>query len=326
MDSKIFDLLINNSLSEGSQKFLITDTLTGSTGSSVYFNQEYKNALIEFLGPKYIIEKRGKYIGTLSKEFQASSKGNFSEKRVKICSIASSARLGLLFTSNSGGDYEIEQKLLIKDVDGKPISENTSANLDAEKNGTFYEFKCHEICGYHNSTQSKLSFKYASLLSAEYGIRRSSEIEKYVENDQTKYREIINLTIQDISGPYWETWKKDPRLIYQLHFDLKQLICHLFGISQSDRKNKKLQYVFFVPDGISNEENELLSVDQLTNQGELGELYKELNKEIDLIWNHSLIKDFCIKHHITLLLPKFVSISSPKMHDFIIERLEKKSI
>lgn len=75
-----------------------------------------------------------------------------------------------------------------------------------------------------------------------------------------------------------------------LRFDVKQFMCHLFGIKNvSNNKNSKLIYLFFKP-----------MSDDTQIQTEINKVFDELKEEIITLFNHPSIKDYCKANHIEL--------------------------
>ena len=94
--------------------------------------------------------------------------------------------------------------------------------------------------------------------------------------------------------------------IYDLHFDMKQFLCHLFGIAKNG--GGTLQYIFFTP------KKELIESNPFCQ-----EIYKKIKEEISNIWNCEGIKQMCMNNNIQLPEPMMVDISSIK--DIVLQNI-----
>ena len=148
----------------------------------------------------------------LLKIFQDKELQEISPGLIKMCSVASSSRLCFINFANYN---EIEFE--------RPLSTGKgTAKLDASKYNLFYECKCHEIFDNHNNY---LSLAYKENLKEFFNIN-------YQKNDNAYCK--LNLTDFEI---------EKEESIYNLHFDMKQFLCHLFGIAKNG--GGTLQYIFF---------------------------------------------------------------------------------
>ena len=106
--------------------------------------------------------------------------------------------------------------------------------------------------------------------------------------------------------------------IYNLHLDVKQLICHLIGISYQHKNDKgeyKLQYIFFKPS-----EEEIKKNNKIENLYKT--LYKTLLKEWDMIIKSKAFNYFLENNkNIKINKLKFVDVS--KIEDIVLERIKK---
>lgn len=248
IDSSTFDNLVLHSLNN--KRHVIPNT--------VYYDMEYYNCLYKELSKRDLISN-------YKREFR-----RYSHNRIKICSVASSARLCFLnFVYNN---YTFEKDLIIQGVAGG------IAHLDAFDNiDTYIECKCREITNKHTD---KLSTAYESQLKECFNIVN-------IRNNINDKK--IELFLPDFGIPREES-------IYNLSFDFKQLICHLLGLANNN--GGKLQYIFFTPN------NHLIELNKSCQK-----LYENLRSEITEIWNCPVIQTMCSKYKITLLQPIYIQIS-----------------
>lgn len=196
--------------------------------------------------------------------------------KVKMCSVASSSRLCFLhFYEKENIDLECS------------LSTGTKGNaqLDAVNGSVFYECKCHEIFDEHDH----LSIAYKKNLIELFGIICNA----------SEDGSFCNLTLKDFEINHNKS-------IYQLSFDMKQFLCHLFGISKNG--GGTLQYIFFIPD------NELIQQNNWCI-----DVYKKLDEEINMIWNSPKIKSMIAQNNIALHRPLKIEVS--KIEDFVMENL-----
>ena len=191
----------------------------------------------------------------------------------KMASVASSSRFCYLALRDGAGvdliggnKVQFEYECEISDIDAA-----TYPQLDAfiEDNNTFVEAKCHEIFDHHKIIMSK---KYMEYLSEDFEI----DLEGMIVDDKI----IIPLSQFGI-------FEKVSR------FDIKQLLCHLIGISSKKKKlgldNVKLTYLFFKPK----------TSDGKINQ-QIEEIFADLESEIKQIFTNKYICKFISKHNIGL--------------------------
>ena len=236
---------------------------------TTYYDEKYKSALIDCL------KKRNLYSSFKKRELPENS------RNPHMLSIASSSRLCYL--------YFQEKNILFE----KGLSvgfRSTKAQLDAfdESKGIYYECKCHEIFDKHQ----KLWKSYQNRLSECFGI-----------HGQIKDEE-IELSLQDFGI---DDCKLRGNSIYELHFDMKQLLCHLLGLEKNG--GGKLQYIFFTPSEKLIKEN-----DWCLN------LYKKLHTEIEVIWNSPVINKMFDKANITLCEPLEIEIQN--IDDFVLDSIK----
>lgn len=196
----------------------------------------------------------------------------------KMASVASSSRFCYL-ALRDGTDILIPNRSLIKgDVEFEKeckIFEDglTAPQLDAYiKDSTcdyYIEAKCHEIFDSH-----KIEFKnkYWDIFERDKSFHGA--LTKVIKKKDTFElpKELFGITEN------------------HLRFDVKQFICHLLGIAhQSKGKCAELIYLFFKP-----------KCNQANVSTQIDEIFDELQREIEAIFNSSLIKDFCENHQIKL--------------------------
>lgn len=238
--------------------------------NTVYYDDDYYNKLIIELKSRQLYESFAK------RELQETSKGS---GKIKMCSVASSSRLCFI---NFVNDKQIKFECsLTTGTKGK-------AQLDAAKNNIFYECKCHEIFDNHDTDKNHLRLAYKKNLQKYFGII-------YQEKDE----DYCKLTLSDFDV-------SEEKSIYDLHFDMKQLLCHLFGIAKNG--GGKLQYIFFTP------KKELIENNEFCRN-----MYKELEEEINQIWHCEKIKAMINSCNIKLPPPQMIDVST--IDDVIINNL-----
>ena len=226
--------------------------------NTVYYNESYYAQLIKEL------EKRNQLKKIQDKELQEVAPG-----LIKMCSVASSSRLCIIYFANQN-EIVFERPLST----GKGI-----AKLDAAKDNIYYECKCHEIFDNHDTYKNHLRLTYKKNLQKYFGII-------YQEKDE----DYCNLSLRDFGIEKNES-------IYSLHFDMKQFLCHLFGIARNG--GGTLQYIFFTP------KKELIEKNNFCK-----EIYKELENEINQIWNCEKIKAMINNFKIKLPHPQMIDVST----------------
>ena len=193
--------------------------------------------------------------------------GRYGLTPPKMASVASSSRFCYMAlrdgTKAFPGEVVFEYGCPIDGVSGN------APQLDARIGDHIYiEAKCHEIFDSHRVV---LKEKYWDLI---YGPKNDFGLESLAKNPEMTFE--IPLSVFGIQ-------KK------RSMFDIKQLICHLLGIS-CQKTPAKLIYLFFMP--ISEDEGE---------QEQIDEVFEELRKEIHCIFLSKPIQMFCEKHQIELL-------------------------
>ncbi len=226
---------------------------------SVYFDEAYYEQLTKELKNKQLYEKY------LTKELNEISPGF-----IKMCSVASSSRLCFLYFA---GDNNATMEVSLN------TGTKGNAQLDAAKGNTYYECKCHEIFDNHDTDKNHLKLSYKKNLKKYFGINYQEKDENYCK-----------LTLRDFGIP-------KNMSIYDLRFDMKQFLCHLFGIAKNG--GGTLQYIFFQP------KKELMEKKSFCT-----EIYKKLEDEISAIWNSEIIKNMCNNNKIELPKSKMVDVST----------------
>lgn len=217
------------------------------------------------------LKKRNLFKNLQDKELQEVAPG-----LIKMCSVASSSRLCFINFAN-------KNEIIFE----RPLSTGKgTARLDASKDNLFYECKCHEIFDKHNDY---LSLSYIENLKDFFNIN-------YQKTD-TNYCK-LNLTDFGI---------ENKESIYSLHFDMKQLLCHLFGIARNG--GGTLQYIFFTP------KKELIENNEFCRN-----MYKELENEIDQIWHCEKITMMINNFKIKLPHPQMIDVSS--IEDVVLKNME----
>mgnify|MGYP006873029024 CR=1 FL=1 len=210
---------------------LMVETLgnTHLKPSSVYYDEAYEKALFAQLGKDSLLK-------TFEKELKRNSQG------VKMCSIASSSRLGYLASKKLYPLTHYEKNDLRLGCCA-PNYDGYDANKEI-----FYEFKCHEFC--KQTHGDRLTNSYIPLLEQVYGIKNSDP--KSLRFSDFK---------MEVDG--------DPS-IYEINFDFKQFLCHIFGILSLDQRTLRLKptlkYVIFVPKSPFDEELRLFITEILRDQ------------------------------------------------------------
>ena len=268
MNKTEFDNVIKKNLVKkyGEDKFGYV--IDGKCYDNYYCNEEFQAFKKE-------MEHKDEY----SRYYSSYSTGGGSELKEKknappkMASVASSSRFcylalrdGAVTDFIGGNKVQFEYECKISDITAR-----TYPQLDAfiEDSNTFIEVKCHEIFDYH---EIKMSKKYEKYLSQDFGIA----LDGMIEGEEIK----IPLSEFGIYG-------KSSR------FDIKQLLCHLIGISSEKEKlgrdNVKLIYLFFKPK----------TSDEAINQ-QIEKIFGDLADEIKKIFESEHIRDFAKKYNICL--------------------------
>lgn len=245
-----------------------------------YFDEEYAHALGKYLG--YEGEK-------LMNEFVDLGQG-----RTKICSVASSARLGALYFAKREFSYpkpagEFEKCLPIKRVMGIP----PHMDYYSVDTNTHFECKCHEILDDHSC--NKLKIKYKKILEPMFWNPKFVTYDKDYIYPTLRSLGMIRTDLLD------KLHLKLDDSIYCLHFNVKQLLTHLMGLlSNENSVTDKLQYVFFTP-----------SIDFMhgPESYKVRALYDILKAEIELIMDSYPVR-YALKHGVVVLQPIFVDVST----------------
>ena len=238
---------------------------------TVYYDDDYYNQLVLEL------KERQLYKNYAKRELKETSKGS---DKIKMCSVASSSRLCFL--------YFIKDNMVTMEVS---LNTGTSGNaqLDAAKDTVFYECKCHEIFDNHDTDKNHLRLAYKKNLQKYFGIIYQEKDENYCK-----------LSLSDFGIENKES-------IYSLHFDMKQLLCHLFGIARNG--GGTLQYIFFTP------KKELIENNEFCRN-----IYKELENEINQIWYCEKITTMINNFKIKLPHPQMIDVSS--IEDVVLKNME----
>lgn len=240
-----------------------TDHRLNGNSNNVYYDFDYLKALLEDMRTK---GKGEAIIKKFTKELQPGENGKF-----KMCSVASSARLAYLhFKDTSNMEFEANLPIDLKDKKRKPSAQPDAYTKEGKR--IFYECKCHEIFDSHSS--EKLSVRYKEVVKKYFGVSCD------VDGDT------LALTQAELG-----IGGKD--LIYKMHFNVKQLLCHLMGIAENKEKKEpaELRYVFFIPS----------SADEF-------EVVRELKKEIESIKRSVVIRKMLESNNITLESFDFVNV------------------
>jgi hypothetical protein len=197
----------------------------------------------------------------------------------KMASVASSSRFCYLALrdginisfenckiSSDNVEFEKECKILSNSL--------TSPQLDAFISDSdcniYIEAKCHEIFDSH---KAKFKNKYWECFEIDEAF---SKILKHAEKGEKEF--VLPLSLFDIN-------KNSTR------FDIKQFVCHLFGIAEQNKnKNAKLVYMFFNP--ITGDADKAEQIE---------DVFKDLTEEIKVIFKCDVIKSFCKRKNIELI-------------------------
>jgi len=219
--------------------------------------------------------------------FQGLEFRSYGEERIKICSVASSSRLGFLYGIDNGiCNFEITD---ISNSICKP-------HFDSSEGRIFFEYKCHEFTE-ATSEHNCISDSYCELLKRHFKVELNGS----------------NNLVQSFHIPLGNQ--------ENLCFDFKQLICHLIGLFSIATKENKvtLQYLMFTP-AIDDQGN-------LKNGSQkLKSWYANLQNEIKRIFSHlnEMDVEMCNREHGKL--KEFVSltiayIEASSVPDIVIEKI-----
>ena len=234
-----------------------------------YFNH-YK----KFNGDKNVKENTGGKGGELAKK-----SSRYGLIPPKMASVASSSRFCYIALRDgtevllpdrvlTTNDVEFEKECKI--FDNSSTSPQLDAYISDDICDIYVEVKCHEIFDSH---KPMFKAKYWPLFKENPSF---CAVANKRDIDEECFQ--LPLNIFDIT-------KESTR------FDIKQFICHLFGIAkQNNGKKSKLVYLFFKP----------TSNDAQTSK-QIDEVFYELISEIKLIFGCKIISDFCKNNNIELM-------------------------
>ena len=220
-------------------------------------------------------------------------RGRYGFYPPKMASVASSSRFCYLALRNGAaalvgsGDVEFEHPCPISEIKG-----GTPPQMDAyiKNENVFIETKCHEIFDSHKVI---LKRKYFDLLFGQ-------------DNDfgfatrQESYDESLEISLSEFGID-----KKSTRV------DIKQLICHLFGIKSHKQQKEPatLVYLFFKPKASTE-----------SQQQEIDEVFNELSKEIKTVFDSAPIQSFTKKNNIQLkAVAEYSDVMLPLTNENIIQ-------
>lgn len=266
-----FDTAIRNSI-----EFKDERHLNKKRDDQKYYDEKYADPI-----KKYFDEKE---IDSLEINY------NSRYKCTSICAFASSARLCYLYFKPQGATFE------------KPLynglKNSRPTKMDAVIGNKNYECKCQEIVSKSHTPLSKRYIDLIDTMFKEFGVKEYTVNAKTYEDQKTnktitRYEisfKVSELNIKLQNDPYYN----------HLHFDLKQLICHLLAIANEYKGNDScLQYVFFTP-----------SKSEMENE-KIKKLYAELKEEMEAIFDsNSKISLFAKNHNINIPRPIFVPIDT----------------
>lgn len=248
----------------------------------VYYNKKAYN--------KFISDMKTSKYNKFYNQYNRGKGSELKEKRnmpPKMASVASSSRFCYLALRdgykqfNNSEDIIFEHSCRIKGV-------NATANLDAyiPKANIYFEVKCHEIFSQHSIYLKK---SYWNLL---YGQENDFGFSYAMCPDIDEFKiELCNFGI-----------KKQ-----RIRFDIKQFLCHLWGIaSQKDKDvSAKLVYLFFKP-----------KMDLEIRRIQVEKVFEELQAEIKNIFFSKPIQIFISNNNIELsAIAEYVKVMEPLSKD-----------
>ena len=284
MDTKSeFDLAISESL-------LYRDHLNTKRNDGKYYDDSYAEPIKKYFKDNGIESYEVNY----SKRYKCTS----------ICAFASSGRLCFLYFKPQNADFETA---ILND-----LSNSRPTKMDAVIGNENYECKCQEIVA---KSHTPLSVKYLeSALFKEMGVKNYS-VKTIEETDnetgKVSSREVLVFDVNELNIKL-----KGKNNYSNLHFDLKQLICHLIAIANNNKKKlpTKLKYIFFTPN------NEVIS-----RYAKVKKLYCELREEIKAILNEeSSISKFAKDHNITFEINDSSFVQMKDVDDFVYRKAFEK--
>ena len=214
-------------------------------------------------------------------------------KTTSICSFLSSGRFCYnyfrKFMNESGDEFIKFEHPLYNDLPSAHLypTKMDAANPNA---GNYYECKCDEITASKHDLLS-VSYKEKSKLFQEFGINNIKLTEPKIDKNGHEHVHIMFPASELVDfGCLSEEYPKYKDCLYnELCFDLKQCICHLIALANTEGP-RNLIYIVFVPD-----KNNL-------------DYYPALmEKEMKCIKNSKKIQNFLKTHNISFSW-EFVSI------------------
>jgi len=241
-----------------------------------YFNNKYRSELI----------KLQKDDGVYAK-FRGLEYRKFGEGQTKICSIGSSSRLYYFHNRKKlkdGFEFEFTEYHFNGDN-----GDDNCAHFDGKEGKVLFEAKCQELLTTSHSGLKK-DF-YDKLVKEGFGIDTDFKTKTIVKDEKEQ-------TIIVPTQSQFNIGKKDNSSIYNMHFDVKQLITHLLALGARQDKSEvvTLQYVLFKP---IDDENESLKKN----------LYDVVDDEFESIRTSRVFSKFLDKNAISLPKIKYVVIN-----------------
>lgn len=264
------------------QKFddFIKENIADKSGNSIfgYLNcdgRSYLNYYRKDVFNTFIKEMKSKYTKAYN-SYNTGKGGELVRKDrkypPKMASVASSSRFCYLALRDGAsslgvlGEVEFEHECRITSIGG------IAPQLDAyiKESNTYFEVKCHEIFDSHKVS---LKAKYCELL---YGEGNDFGFDTIIKADDEDFE--IPLSVFGL--------EKESSM-----FDVKQLICHLLGISSQKKveDTATLIYLFFKP-----------KAKVTSTQEEIEETFTCLSKEIKAVFKCKPISQFITKNNIQL--------------------------
>ena len=268
-----FDKAIRKNVVEKDGEEKLGYVIEGKEPYTDYYSREEFKVFVDEMESKYneIFKKYDKCVGKEMIEKDGVPP--------KMASVASSSRFCYLALRDGaqalgiGSKIEFEHKCKITG-----IKSPTHPQLDAyiEESNTYIEVKCHEIFDTH--ADIVMSKQYEEYICDMFKVQK----EKYIEGDKL----VIPISEFGIK-------KKSNSKTDRTRFDVKQLLCHLFGVKSEMGKEKfqeaTLMYLFFWPKSDAPEEEK-----------QINEVFKELKEEIDILFKKGPIREYADKNNIKL--------------------------
>ena len=261
----------------------------------VYYNKEAYN--------KFISDMKTSKYNKFYNQYNHGKGSELKEKRnmpPKMASVASSSRFCYLALRdgykqfNNSEDIIFEHSCRIKGV-------NATANLDAyiPKANIYFEVKCHEIFSQHSIYLKKSYWNLLYGQENDFGFSYA----KCPDIDEFKI-ELCNFGIAKT----------------KIKFDIKQFLCHLWGITSQKDKDvpAKLVYLFFKP-----------KMDLEFERIQVEKVFEELQAEIKNIFSSKPIQIFISNNNIELsAIAEYAKVMEPLSKDntIILTKLEFKEI